>query len=446
MKHNRQCAGIVSLLLLFHMIGLTACGTVSVETGHGGAVITAMENTPVINYTLPVLTPNVLVDQQGYASRGEKQAVVKSREPVDIFRLIDSNTGENVYEGRIKQSEYNEDLQLYIGTVDFTEFDQNGSFYLECDRVGQSLTFPIRDDYYEELLKTLCGKMHDSCRDRSVTEEDIITLLEACEWYPEVFTDDNGNGIPELLEDIADWLEKTANDTEKPEPETMSYVTALAKFSYLYQSYDEGYATECLKAADRAFQYARLNDSEKDQEDPFYFAAAAELYRASGQQYLYALTSEYLEQTLKENKKEKLDDITFLGYVTYISTKQRVDLNDCERITKILMEQAEEVSDLTRENPYLVSSRNTADHMELLDHVMKITMVNYMIANHEYETVIENHLHYFLGRNEQSICYLDHVGQKNYSEIDEGLGIMNQFEADSKLIFVLSEIVCTYGS
>lgn len=53
------------------------------------------------------------------------------------------------------------------------------------------------------------------------------------------------------------------------------------------------------------------------------------------------------------------------------------------------MEQAEEVSDLTRENPYLVSSRDTSDHMELLDHVMKITMVNYMIANHEYETVIE---------------------------------------------------------
>ena len=135
---------------------------------------------------------------------------------------------------------------------------------------------------------------------------------------------------------------------EPPDMETAkAFAMVLAKFSYLYQSYDEEYATECLKVADRAFQYARLNDSEKDQEDPFYFAAAAELYRASGQQYLYTLTAEYLEQTLMENKEE-LDDITFLGYVTYISTKQRVDLNDCEKITKILMEQAEEVSDLTR--------------------------------------------------------------------------------------------------
>ena len=296
-------------------------------------------------------------------------------------------------------------------------------------------------------------------------------MLLAYELYGDAFGDDmeipeSGNGIPDLLDEMryeTEWLLKMQEAQtgavyqgvtmyqqgtyiEPPDMETAkAFAMVLAKFSYLYQSYDEEYATECLKVADRAFQYARLNDSEKDQEDPFYFAAAAELYRASGQQYLYTLTAEYLEQTLMENKEE-LDDITFLGYVTYISTKQRVDLNDCEKITKILMEQAEEVSDLTRENPYLVSSRDTSDHMELLDHVMKITMVNYMIANHEYETVIENHLHYFLGRNEQAICYLDHVGQKNYSQINEGLGIMNQFEADSKLIFVLSEIVCTYGS
>lgn len=47
--------------------------------------MTGMENTPVINYTVPTLTPNVLVDQQGYAAVGEKQAVVKGRQPVETF-------------------------------------------------------------------------------------------------------------------------------------------------------------------------------------------------------------------------------------------------------------------------------------------------------------------------------------------------------------------------
>ena len=386
------------------MIGLTACGTVSVETGHGGAVITAMENTPVINYTLPVLTPNVLVDQQGYASRGEKQAVVKSREPVDIFRLIDSNTGENVYEGRIKQSEYNEDLQLYIGTVDFTEFDQNGSFYLECDRVGQSLTFPIRDDYYEELLKTLCGKMHDSCRDRSVTEEDIITLLEACEWYPEVFTDDNGNGIPELLEDIADWLEKTANDTEKPEPETMSYVTALAKFSYLYQKYDVQYATQCLQHASAI--YTKL--ASVSGRDAQKFMALTELYRAAG---LASYRTQILEyKDFFADNTSYLEETAYLyGSMTYLATRQPVDIDLCTVFMEGIRDRGEELAKRSDKMIDAVTSVNNGTE-DLLKRAGELSCANYILYSYQYTEILEDFLHYLMGRNRDSVCYYPEEG------------------------------------
>ena len=238
MKYNRKYAAILSLLFVVNIIGNTACGNTSAETGHVSIADMAMENTPIINYTIPTLTPNVLVDQQGYAGDGEKQAIVKSREPVESFRLIDKESGEIVYRGKVKQPEYNEDLQLYIGTVDFSEYTSEGSFYLECDRVGQSLSFSIKERYYEELFKALCERVHESCRERSITEDEILTLLEACEWYSEVFTDDNGNEIPDMLEYIADWLEKTVNETEDKEPDTMTYVAVLAKFSYLYQKYD----------------------------------------------------------------------------------------------------------------------------------------------------------------------------------------------------------------
>ena len=60
MRYSRKSAGILSLLLLFNSIGLTACGQTVVETGHVSISVTGMENTPVINYTLPVMTPNVL--------------------------------------------------------------------------------------------------------------------------------------------------------------------------------------------------------------------------------------------------------------------------------------------------------------------------------------------------------------------------------------------------
>ena len=119
--------------------------------------------------------------------------------------------------------------------------------------MGRSLTFSLKEDHYQELLEALCTDVHDRCQDRSITEDEIITLLEACEWYPQVLADDNGNDIPDLLESIADWLEKTANDTEKPEPENMCYVAVMAKFSYLYQKYDVQYATQCLQHASSVY-------------------------------------------------------------------------------------------------------------------------------------------------------------------------------------------------
>ena len=70
------------------------------------------------------------------------------------------------------------------------------------------LTFSLKEDHYQELLEALCTDVHDRCQDRSITEDEIITLLEAQEWYPQVLADDNGNDIPDLLESIADWLEK----------------------------------------------------------------------------------------------------------------------------------------------------------------------------------------------------------------------------------------------
>ena len=93
MRYSRKSAGILSLLLLFNSIGMNACGQATAETGHVSISMTGMENTPVINYTVPTLTPNVLVDQQGYAAVGEKQAVVKGRQPVETFRLVDRRDG-----------------------------------------------------------------------------------------------------------------------------------------------------------------------------------------------------------------------------------------------------------------------------------------------------------------------------------------------------------------
>ncbi len=290
----------------------------------------------------------------------------------------------------------------------------------------------------------------------------MSTLLMAYELYPDAFTDDigipeSGNGVPDILDEIkyeADWLLKMQHqetgavyagisvyakggDASSKEAEIYvepasfeagkAFAMALAKFSYLYQYYDTEYATNCLKAADRAWKYAELNEKEKIT-DSITFAAATELYRASGE----VLYTPYIIDCLREDVcGNEWNEITLTGAVTYISTKHVVNIEYCEKLIGILMSHAEEISHRTRETVYLTSgNEQQGNNGELLFDMMCLSVVNRIISNHEYETIIENHLHYFMGRNETA-----------YNHIADGAGIMKQFEADSKFVFMISEIM-----
>ena len=383
---------------------MNACGQATAETGHVSISMTGMENTPVINYTVPTLTPNVLVDQQGYAAVGEKQAVVKGRQPVETFRLVDRETGETVYEGTVKQTDYNGELSLYIGTADFTDYTGEGEFYLECDNVGRSLTFSLKEDHYQELLEALCTDVHDRCQDRSITEDEIITLLEACEWYPQVLADDNGNDIPDLLESIADWLEKTVNETEDKEPDTMTYVAVLAKFSYLYQKYDVQYATQCLQHASSVYTKL-MSTSGRDAEK---FMALTELYRAAG---LYTYRNQILEyKDFFEDNTSYLEETAYLyGSMTYLATRQPVDVDLCTVFMESIRNRGEELAKRSHNMIDAVMNVNNGTE-DLLKRAEELSCANYVLYSYQYTEILEDFLHYLMGRNRDSVSYYPEEG------------------------------------
>lgn len=309
-------------------------------------------------------------------------------------------------------------------------------------------------------------------KDVAAAAQSIGIMLLVYELYGESFGDDmgipeSGNGIPDILDEVRyeiEWLLKMQDSSSGAvyegvtvyeqgggkgpvsyvEPANIesakAFAAVLAKFSYLYQNYEKDYAGDCLKASGRAWKYVELNGGDAvEGADPWKLAAAAELYRASG---LYSCHKYIKDYFSLEDIPRELDEVTFWGYVTYISTKQQVSLKICENITKEIMQKTEEIAEKARSSVYFVEEGegNEHNHM-LLQNMMYLTMVDYMIANHEYDSVIENHLHYFMGRNPQSICYIDDVGENNYRQIDETLGIMKQFDADSKLVFMLSKII-----
>lgn len=309
-------------------------------------------------------------------------------------------------------------------------------------------------------------------------QKDVVTaaktmsaMLLSYELYGQSFSDDtdipeSGNGIPDILDEVryeAEWLLKMQDETtgavysgvtvyqkngDNPgkdadvyiEPATVeaekAFAMAMAKFSYLYQNYDAQYATVCLKAADRAFKYAQLN--EETEKDELCFAAAAELYRAAGQEYCHRYVTEYLKT---EEFRKKRDEITLMGCVTYISTKRSVNIDLCEKIMNMLMDETETILKESKNIVYSADETEQKDNNGRLLDVMYLAVMNYVITSQEYENMIEDYLHYFFGRNDMAVCYIDGAGENDCSDTGHGPGIMTQFEADSKLIFMLSEIM-----
>ena len=293
-------------------------------------------------------------------------------------------------------------------------------------------------------------------------------LLLAYELFPQVFHDDvgipeSGNGIPDVLDEVKyeiDWLLKMQDDKSGAVyssvsnvdnaalgyllyidgvtmDATIQFAATMAKFSYLYQNYDWEFANRCLKAADRAYRYAGKYLGDVSPEE--YFYAATELYRATGGYGYHNVIKNYLlENPLTDMK----NDFVFWACVTYLSTKQRVEVSLCKDIIKVLMLEGERISYASKNSKFLaIMDEDSNGSAELLRDITRLVVVDHIITNHEYDTVLQNHLHYMLGRNLQSISYLDDAGSRNYKEIDEKQGIMNQVELNAELVLMMSSIM-----
>ncbi len=296
----------------------------------------------------------------------------------------------------------------------------------------------------------------------------VNTLLLAYELYPDDLTDDmgipeSGNGIPDVLDEVKyeiDWLLKMQDaksgavyaSVSSVDNKTAGYIlyidsitmdatihfaATMAKFSYLYQSYDREFATLCLQASDRAYRYVEKYLADVSQEQ--YFFAAAELYRATGGYQYHSVVKSYLTQNPEVDME---NDFAFWGCVTYLSTKQKVDVELCEAVTQNLMRRGEKISYASRDSKLLVNTdEKQGGNAGLLRDMERLAVVDHIITNHEYATVLENHIHYMLGRNLQSISYLDGVGGRNYRDVDVSLGIMSQVDQNAELLLLFAAIM-----
>ncbi len=306
-------------------------------------------------------------------------------------------------------------------------------------------------------------------RDTALGSRIAENLLVAYEMNPSAFTDDTGipeseNGIPDIFDEVryeVEWLLKMQDARTGGEyaaavtnvqkggdvfaapvlvspvsmDATISFASMMARFSYFYQQYDSEFATTALKAADRAFS-CFLNN-QKAEDDTAAFKAAAQLYRATGSgTYADVLDSYFVKPDFDQLFIN--DENIFLGSVTYLSINQKVDVDRCTYLMKLLMKASEDIAARASKSSYLVTDETGANGFaNILKDMRCLTITDHIIYNHEYTTIIENHVHFLAGMNPQAMNYLTDDTERTYVDSGEG-GVMNDPESVALLIFMLS--------
>lgn len=291
--------------------------------------------------------------------------------------------------------------------------------------------FKIEDISYSELFETVKNKCLDNINRDALTREDAIqlsVLLMSYEIFPEVMesgtesaeNSDNENRVPYIIDEIRNILDSYLQHMEKDEiqgtEEAENFILVAADLAYIYKKYDKSYAEKCLKTAETLWKNVR-----KDIADSTKFTAldAAKLYRVTAKKEYRTYLLEYFNTG---SYLDKYDDVEFLIETTYLNSRVEVDKNICELLMKKLMQAAEKISNEVRSSIYMTAFEKQTDLEKILNDGLIMSFVDYVISNHEYDMILENYLHYLLGRNPEGVVYLDDV-------------------SDAKIVFMLSKIL-----
>lgn len=429
--------------------------------------------TPDFSYERQAERPGIQTDRLGYLPYSVKTAVFQGKELPENFQVIAKDSGACVYEGSIRTYGSGTD-GIVTGYGTFTELKEEGSYYICCEKIGCSYYFVIGKEVYLEKARELgriieegqSGKTEngeEAVRESVEICETLSYLLVTYEMYPALFetiwesgnaggeeAGINGKKFFEMLRAETDILlasqdEKTggvyreaktapaAEDNGQAQPEisaeaTAVYAGTMAKYGYLYQEYDWDYANICLKAAAKAWRYLEREERRKtldaDSVATGRIYAASELYRASNERAYH----NYMLQNSEFMVNRREDVYLLMGKVTYLSTRREVDHELCGQIMSGLMKGAERTAAEGKAEPFLVKEDETD---VILWNMTALALTNYAIMNHEYVTVIENHLHYLMGRNGKSAFLAEEPDSVEAAKL---LLLFSVVEAERKII------------
>lgn len=397
-----------------------------------------------ITFELPASMVRAMVDRNGYEPDREKHVLFIGDNISGEFRVVREGDWKVVYTGIMQSSEIQGDARyVNIGIGDFSDVTEPGSYYIEQGQVGRSYSFTISETVYEPIFQGLIENMLTELPPtEEITTADICdvsfgmhSMMLALQCHGGLFEKDN-NLVTKLLE-LAEWLmsfQDKANGSMLGDYEaTAAFCGVLTQSAATFGKYDADVAKNFTAAAKSAWLWMEKNADMAREYLSAQFYASAQLYKTEGSLEYKKVIEQYL-QTRKKRITE--DKFAFYGSVIYLNTIKGTDRDLCTKIMQELVDETEEISRKTKANPYLIYSNDIEKNLQK---VLLICFVDYITPSNEYAVIIENTLHYLLGRNETGGRYLNEAGGWIASDITEG----KTMEWDGILLFCLSDLLNT---
>ena len=207
--------------------------------------------------------PPIVISQIGYQTNSVKKAVFENASDEDTFHVVNADTNEIVYTGKLSSETYSTFSGEYNKTGDFSDVTEAGKYYITCGNLDNSYTFEISDDVYHSALDDSvrmlylqrCGTEvkdtafgHKACHNALATiygtsekidvsggwhdagdygryivtgAKTVADLLYAYQTAPQMFSDnigiaESGNGVPDVLDEARyeiEWMLKMQDKT-----------------------------------------------------------------------------------------------------------------------------------------------------------------------------------------------------------------------------------------
>lgn len=408
MKKNRMLCLCLGVLLLLSGCADAATGAVSKDAASTQTVTQPLYQSEV-TYELPISRVKVLTDLGGYSIGRDKKALFLGEALADEFRIVDETTREVVYTGKITKAAYDEETGQTVSKGDFSDFNTEGTYYIETDRIGRSYSFSIGEAVYDSLFGALLEQESHFTYEESA--QGVINLgfgmhamLLALQCHGAVF-EDNQSLMLQLLAS-ADWMLTTQSEQGSVYEDyeaTAVFSGIMAMYHNVFGKYDEKAARSYLEASRKSWEW--LEEQGEAQNGGALFYAAAQRYRATGEEKYQTAVLSYLRQ---HEADIMTDRFAFYGTIVYLGTERNTDRAVCTKLMQKLVNETENICNTSKKDCFGVYTRDLSDNLYKL---LLICFVDYITPSSEYASVVENTLHYIEGRNEDGCRYLGADGE-----------------------------------